>query len=83
MNNYEIRLEGLLDESWGDWFGGLSVTTTATETVLFGPIPDQAALFGLLTKIRDLGLPLIAVNRRTTASTRAWQSDFAGKDQSK
>jgi hypothetical protein len=62
-HRYEIRLEGLLDESWRDWFDGLSVTTTTTETILAGPVPDQAALFGLLAKIRDLGLPLLAVNR--------------------
>jgi hypothetical protein len=63
VNYYEIRLEGLLDESWRDWFDGLTVTITTTETILSGPVPDQAALFGLLAKIRDLGLPLVAVKR--------------------
>ncbi len=60
----EIRLEGHLDERWTDWFEGLTITREANgETRLTGPVVDQAALHGLLRKVRDLGLPLISVNR--------------------
>ena len=60
---YQIRIEGHLDAQWTDWFSGLSVTLEENgDTLLTGPVADQAALFGLLKKIRDLGLPLISVN---------------------
>jgi hypothetical protein len=60
---YEIRLKGHLDDRWADWFEGLTITRADTgETLLRGPVVDQAALHGLLRKVRDLGLPLIAVN---------------------
>lgn len=61
---YQIRVEGHLDDQWTDWFSGL---TTALEengdTLLTGPIADQATLFGVLKKVRDLGLPLVSLNR--------------------
>ncbi|MFZ0548056.1 MAG: hypothetical protein WAM60_21605 [Candidatus Promineifilaceae bacterium] len=58
----EIRLKGHLDESWADWFEGLTITLEANgDTVLTGPIVDQAALHGLLKKVRDLGVPLLSV----------------------
>ncbi len=61
---YEIRVLGCLDSSWSEWFEGLAVTVKANgEMVLRGSLPDQAALFGVLIKVRDLGLPLLAVNR--------------------
>jgi hypothetical protein len=61
---YEIRVEGHLGSSWSDWFTGMSIHhEECGETVLCGPIVDQAALHGVLTRIRDLGLPLIAVKR--------------------
>jgi hypothetical protein len=61
---YEIRVQGLLDESWSEWLGGLDVRPLASGvTVLAGPIRDQAALHGLLNKIRDLGLPLLCVEK--------------------
>jgi hypothetical protein len=60
---YQIRMEGHLDAQWTDWFSGLSITLEENgDTLLTGPVADQAALFGLLKKIRDLGLPLISVN---------------------
>jgi hypothetical protein len=60
---YEIRIKGLLDRSWGDWFHGLTITPEENgRTLLVGPVADQAALHGLLKKVRDLGLPLISVN---------------------
>ena len=62
---YEIRLKGHLDARWADWFDGLTLTQEGDgTTVLSGSVADQAALYGLLGKVRDLGLPLIAVNRR-------------------
>jgi len=60
---YEIRVEGHLGSSWNDWFEGLTVRHEENgETVLSGPI-DQAALHGVLMRVRDLGLPLVAVKR--------------------
>jgi hypothetical protein len=59
---YEIRLKGHLDNRWAAVFGGLTITLADNgETRLTGPVFDQAALHGLLRKVRDLGLPLIAV----------------------
>ena len=61
---YEIRVEGHLSSSWSSWFEGLTIRHEASgETILSGPLTDQTALHGVLMKIRDLGLPLIAVNR--------------------
>ena len=58
----EIRIEGRIDEHWSDWFEGLMITRTAEgETLLTGEVSDQAALYGLLAKIRDLGLSLVSV----------------------
>ena len=59
---YEIRLDGHLDERWTPWFDGMTVgTEPGGVTVLRGPVPDQAALHGLLARLRDLGVPLISV----------------------
>lgn len=67
---YEVRVKGVLDETWSDWFGGLTVTPLSQgETLLSGPIRDQAALHGLLNKIRDMGLPLLSVNCGDTDDT--------------
>jgi hypothetical protein len=60
---YEIRLKGHLDDRWAEWFEGLTITLDKDgNTLLSGPVVDQAALHGLLKKIRDLGLPLLSVN---------------------
>ena len=68
----EIRLEGHLDERWTDWFEGLTITREANgETRLTGPVVDQTALHGLLRKVRDLGLPLLAVTRIQPSRTNA------------
>jgi hypothetical protein len=61
---YEIRLKGHLDPRWAAWFDGLSLTTKSDgTTVIHGLIADQAALHGLLQKVRDVGLPLVSVTQ--------------------
>src|SRR5436853_172241 len=61
---YQIRIKGQLGRDWTDWFGGLTLTALDNgETLLTGPVVDQAALHGLLRKVRDLGMPLLSVNR--------------------
>ena len=68
MQQMEIRIKGQIDRNWADWFGGLTVTHTGNgETVLTGPVRDQAALHGLLTKLADLGLPLVSVTSTGTS----------------
>ncbi len=63
-DRYEIRVGAELDGSWSAWFEGLEVTSDERgQTVIAGPVVDQAALHGLLAKVRDLGLPLISVRR--------------------
>ena len=60
---YEIRIKGHLDTRWNAWFDQLAISLTHNgETTLTGPVIDQAALYGLLRKVRDLGLPLLSVN---------------------
>jgi hypothetical protein len=59
---YQIRIKGHLDRSWTDWFEGLIITLEDSgDTLLTGPVVDQAALYGLLKKVRDLGMPLVSV----------------------
>ena len=59
---YQIRLKGHLGSQWTDWFDGLTITLEpGGDTLLTGPLVDQAALHGLLKKVRDLGMPLISV----------------------
>lgn len=67
--NYEIKVRGHLDLAWSDWFSGLQVTHLEDdETLLSGPLTDQAALHGLLERIRDLNLILISVVRCSGSS---------------
>jgi len=61
---YEIKIKGCLDPRWSDWFAGLELShLEGNETLLSGSLPDQAALHGLLERVRDLNLTLISVNR--------------------
>jgi hypothetical protein len=61
--NYEIRIKGHLDESWADWFDGLAIShEDSGDTLLTGTLGDQAALHGILNRLRDLGVQLISVN---------------------
>jgi hypothetical protein len=60
---YEVRIEAVLDESWAEWFDDSTVRVDGDETVLRCRPSDEAALHGLLLKVRDLGIPLISVNR--------------------
>jgi hypothetical protein len=60
---YEIRVDGVLDDRWADWFGDLALSNDGEQTILVGLLSDQPALHGVLTRIRDLGLCLISVRR--------------------
>jgi hypothetical protein len=65
---YDIRLKGHLDDYWSAWFDNLAISNAANgEAVLHGPLADQAALHGVLMKIRDLGLPLLSVTTVASA----------------
>ena len=60
---FQIRIKGHLSRQWADWFEGLTITLEEDgDTLLTGPVIDQAALHGLLKKVRDLGMPLLSVN---------------------
>jgi hypothetical protein len=67
---YEIRIEGVLDRRWADWFEGLQVRCEGEQTAISGMVTDQPALHGLLAKVRDLGLCLISVRRVDPDETR-------------
>ena len=71
MNWYEIRVQGRLDQHWSEWFEGLTISYDADEnTVLRGPLVDEATLHGVLIKVRDLALPLLEVHRVAKHSAR-------------
>jgi len=61
--NYRIRLKGYLDNKWSDWFEQMAISSDGEETILTGQVADQAALHGLLIRIRDLNLILLSVER--------------------
>jgi hypothetical protein len=60
--SYQVRIQGFLDADWADWLGGLTLTLDEGDTLLTGPKLDQAALHGVLKKVRDAGLTLVSVN---------------------
>ena len=82
---YQIRIKGHLGCEWTDWFGGLTITLEENgDTLLTGPVVDQAALYGLLRQVRDLGLPLISVIRvepGPSAALGTGQADAADVNQ--
>ncbi len=76
---YQIRTKGHLGRQWTDWFEGLTITLAEDgDTLLTGPVVDQAALHGLLKKVRDLGMPLVSVNR---AQINEAHQDHSKKDE--
>ena len=74
--HYEIRVAGVLDSRWSAWFSDLQVTGQDEETVIYGLLADQPALHGLLSKVRDLGLCLIAVRRLDTGQAENEHHDI-------
>ncbi|HLE29324.1 MAG TPA: hypothetical protein VI793_14450 [Anaerolineales bacterium] len=81
MLQVEIRIKGQIDEHWSAWFEGLTITHTAQgETILSGELVDQAALYGLLAKLRDLGLSLLSVNSEKTVAPDEQHSPSANRD---
>ncbi len=74
---YQIRVRGHLNHQWMDWFDGLTITLEADgDTLLTGPVVDQSALYGLLKKIRDLGMPLLSVNCMENGSEQGAKGDI-------
>src|SRR5262245_61111205 len=72
LQNYTIRIQGHLNLRWSEWFDGMEITHCCNgETLLSGPIADQSALYGLLFKLRDLGLVLLALQRNDTCTSPA------------
>jgi hypothetical protein len=64
---FQIRIKGHLGDDWTDWFGGMTITLEENgDTLLTGPVVDQAALYGLLRRVRDLGMPLVSINHVDT-----------------
>jgi hypothetical protein len=77
---YQIVVKGNLEPVWSDWFDGFSIEASpGDETLLLGLVADQAALHGLLSKIRDLGLPLVSVNRVDAAKARRMPAEWDEK----
>jgi len=66
---YKTRAAGVLEQDWQDWFDGMSISIEGNTTVLTGLIVDQPALYGMINKLRDLGLSLISVSRLEDAET--------------
>ena len=78
---YQIRVKGILDRRWSDWFDGFTITPQAGgETLLTGPVADQAALHGLLNKIRDIGLFLLSVQREGIEESSRGKSSEASEN---
>ncbi|MGH3665889.1 MAG: hypothetical protein ACRDU8_07355 [Egibacteraceae bacterium] len=75
-DTYELRVQGHLDHRWSDWLGSLAVRRQDDgTTVLTGPIVDQAGLHGVITRIRDLGLPLLSVRRIGPGGGHPYRND--------
>lgn len=68
---YEFTIRGDLSGQWCDWFGDLQMAYAENETILWGPVPDQAALYGIIARLRNLGLTLLSVNQRPAGAAPA------------
>jgi len=77
---YEIRVRGVLNQRWSDWFDGFRIDNQVHDTILVGPVIDQAELHGLLAKIRDLGLPIISVERVNSAGSDSLNGQEVGNE---
>jgi hypothetical protein len=75
---YQIRITGQLDSRWADWFEGLTITLDGGDTLITGPVVDQAALHGLLKRVRDLGMPLVSVSPIDSGPPTTLGTDQAG-----
>ena len=82
---YRIHVGGHLDDRWSDWLGGLTIQRRDDgTTMLVGPVVDQAALHGVIARIRDLGLPLLSVNRAAEPhGDTSWDVRRGGAEQTK
>ena len=70
MLKIEIQVKGHIDQRWAEWFGSISLSHSASgETLLSGLVPDQAALYGIISRLRDLGIELIMVNSEKTVES--------------
>ncbi len=79
---YEIRVEGYLDDRWRAWFGGLAIRNDPNgEATLSGPVADQAALHGLLARIRDLNLPIVSLTRLTSGDAAEGEASAGAESQ--
>ena len=75
---YQIRINGQLNAQWTDWFDGMRITLQENgDTLVTGPVTDQAALYGLLRKVRDLGMPLLSVTRVMSGSSETPNDESA------
>jgi hypothetical protein len=75
---YQIRITGQLGSRWADWFEGLTITLDGSDTLITGPVVDQAALHGLLKRVRDLGMPLVSVSPVECGPPTALGTGLAG-----
>jgi hypothetical protein len=75
---YQIRITGQLDPRWADWFEGLTITLDGGDTLITGPVVDQAALHGLLKRVRDLGMPLVSVSPLEPGTPTTLETGLAG-----
>jgi hypothetical protein len=75
---YQIRITGQLDARWADWFEGLTITLDGGDTLITGPVVDQAVLHGLLKRVRDLGMPLVSVSPVESGPSTTLGTGLAG-----
>jgi hypothetical protein len=75
---FRIQISGQLDPRWADWFDGLTITLDGGDTLITGPVVDQAALHGLLKRVRDLGMPLVSVSPSEAGSPTTVGTGQAG-----